>query len=514
MSRKLLKSTSIVAVMTMLSRILGFIRDIVFASLFGAGPMFDAFVVAFKIPNFFRRLFGEGAFAQAFVPVLSDYKVNKTEAEAKSFISHVSANLGAIALLVVIVAEIAAPLIVLIFAPGFAHDPVRLHMTRVMLHFTFPYLFLITLVAFSGAMLNTYNHFTVPAATPILLNVSLIGASAIGAYYSPQPIIVVSIGVLVGGVVQLLVQLPVLAKFKLLVRPHISWRDEGVRRVLKLMLPALFGVSVAQIGLMVDNFFASYLPQGSISWLYYSDRLTYLPLGVIGVALSTVVMPHLSKQFASGDADSYRATLNWALRMVLLIGTPASLGLVLLAGPILATLMHHGHFDGIDVRMTRLSLMAFAGGLVAFMLIKILASAFYARQNIKTPVKIAAFALLVNVVLNFILIKPLAHMGLALATALAAWVNSLFLLTYLWRKKIFTPTAGWAKLLLALLVAACIMAAYLIYMQAPLTSWLQWSILTTVWKLVFLIISAIVIYVFLLWVMGIRLSILKASSGL
>jgi putative peptidoglycan lipid II flippase len=514
MSRKLLKSTSIVAVMTMLSRILGFVRDIIFAALFGAGPMFDAFVIAFKIPNFLRRLFGEGAFAQAFVPVLSDYKINRSEQETRSFISHVEANLGAAALLVVILAEIAAPAVVLIFAPGFSHDPVRLHMARVMLHYTFPYLFFITLVAFSGAVLNTYNHFTVPAMTPILLNVSLIAASAVGAHYSPEPIVFVSIGVMVGGVLQLLLQLPVLAKHKVLVRPKISWQDPGVRRVLKLMLPALFGVSVAQIGLMVDNFFASYLPGGSISWLYYSDRLTYLPLGVIGVALSTVVMPHLSKHHASGDAAAYRGTLNWALRMVLLIGTPASLGLVILAGPILATLMHHGQFDSQDVAMTRLSLMAFAAGLVAFMLIKILASAFYSRQNVKTPVKIAVLALLVNVALNFIFIKPLAHMGLALATTLAAWVNSLLLFSYLWRKRIFLPTAGWAKVLLALVVAAGAMSWFLIYMQAPMITWLHWHLVTAGWHLILLLVAAIGIYIFLLWLMGIRLSVLKASSEL
>ena len=504
MKLKLLKSTSIVAFFTMLSRLLGFVRDVVFAQFFGAGMAFDAFVIAFKIPNFLRRLFAEGAFSQAFVPVLSDYRANQSHREVRTLIAHVSANLTFIAALVVVLAQLIAPSIVLLFAPGFHSDPARFALTTQMLHITFPYLLFITLVALSGAVLNTYLRFSMPALAPVMLNISLIVVALWWAPRTSTPIMTLCFGVLIGGVLQLLIQLPSLWRLDCLLWPRINWRHPGVRRILALMIPALFGVSVAQIGLLVDNFFASFLPTGSISWLYYSDRLTYLPLGVIGVALSTVVMPHLSRHCAQKDEQLYQKTLDWALRMVVLIGLPASVGLSLLSGPLLVTLIHHGAFNVHDVMMTQQSLVAFSVGLLAFMLIKVLASAFYAREAIRLPVKIAAVALLCNIALNLLLVGSLRHAGLALATALAAWINAMLLLFFLHRQSWYRPTPGWARLLLALIVSASVMAIFLYTQQGALTLWLSYTLAKAVMHLVYMIMMAIVVYIICLYIFGIR----------
>lgn len=509
MSLKLLKSTSIVAFMTILSRILGFLRDVIFAQLFGASAGFDAFVIAFKIPNLLRRLFAEGAFSQAFIPVLSDYRAKQPHADVQSLISHVSANLGLITLIVVIIVELTAPFAVMLFAPGFRHDPTRLALTTQMLHWTFPYLFFITLVALSGAILNTYQRFSLPAFTPVLLNLSLIGVATLWVPHSSRPTVTLSMGVLLGGMVQLIIQGPALWRIRCLIWPRIHWSHPGVKRILKLMIPALFGVSVAQLGLMIDNFFASYLPHGSISWLYYSDRLTYLPLGVIGVAISTVVMPHLSRGHALKKNEQYQAILNWGLKMVVLLGLPATLGLSLLSGPLLATLIHHGAFGTHDVIMTQKSLVAFSFGLLAFMLVKVLASAFYAKEMIRVPVKIASICLIINILLNFLFIGRLAHAGLALATAMAAWINALLMLFFLHRSRIYRIPKGFGKKTLPLIIASIGMAAFLYQMPRPLTWWLQASWWQGALYLCALIISAIVIYMGLLYVCGMRFSMLK-----
>lgn len=502
-----------VAFLTMLSRLLGFVRDVVFAQLFGAGPAFDAFVIAFKIPNFLRRLFAEGAFSQAFLPVLSDYRVNQSHQNVRALIAHVSANLAAIAALVVLLVQLIAPLVVLLFAPGFHQDPVRFALTTRMLHITFPYLLLITLVALAGAVLNTYHRFSVPALAPLMLNISLIGVALGWAPHASEPIVVLSFGVLIGGVLQLLIQLPSLSRLNCLVWPRMNWHHPGVHRILKLMVPALFGVSVAQIGLLIDNFFASFLPSGSISWLYYSDRLTYLPLGVIGVALSTVVMPHLSRHRAQKKEQLYQDTLDWALRMVMTIGLPASVGLGFLSGPLLVTLIYRGAFGVHDVRMTQHSLIAFSIGLLAFMLIKILASAFYAREEIRLPVKIAAIALLCNIVLNLALVGPLLHAGLALATALSSWVNALLLLFFLRKKSWYQPSFGWPRLLLAWGVSVAIMGFFLYTQQGTLSLWLSYGPMQSTFHLAVIMVMAIVIYIIGLYVFGMRWYMLKPPTG-
>ncbi len=513
MKQKLLRSTSSVAGMTLLSRILGLVRDVILAQVFGAGAGFDAFVIAFKIPNFMRRLFAEGAFSQAFVPVLSEYREKRSPAEVREFISHVAGNLGLIVLLVVAVAELLVPLIVIVFAPGFLHDPIRFGLTRHMLHITFPYLIFITLTAFCGAVLNTFHKFSVPAFAPVLLNVSLISVAWWWAPHAHTPIYVLAWGALIGGVAQLLWQWPFLKRLQVLPWPRVCWRDPGVKRILKLMVPALFGVSVAQLGLLADNFFASFLPAGSISWLYYSDRLTYLPLGVIGVALATVVLPHLSRHHANQSKKHFSQTLDWALRCALLIGLPAAIGLFMLAGPLLVTLIHHGKFNNFDVIMTRRSLMAFAVGLPGFMGVKVLASAFYSQQNIKLPVKIAAVALLINIFLNLLLIHPLAHAGLALATSLAALFNAGVLFIQLLRHKMYQPQSGWALLGLRILLAAAAMVAILWWWPAPLTQWLTWSIAKTIGHLAVVIVFAALGYFAMLWITGWRFRDLAPPTG-
>lgn len=504
MARQLLKSTSVVAGFTLLSRILGFARDVILASIFGAGGLFDAFVIAFKLPNFLRRLFGEGAFSQAFVPILAEYKSKEDPQAAKDFVNHVAGTLAATVLLVVLLAEIAAPLLIMIFAPGFLHDPTRFQVATHMLRVMFPYLLLIVLTAFSGAVLNTCSIFAPPAFAPVLLNISLIGVALLWAPHAAQPIYVLGFGVLIGGVAQLLLQLPFLKKVGLLPRMVLGFKDAATLRVVKRMVPALFGVSVAQISLLVDNFFASFLPAGSISWLYYSDRLIYFPLGVIGVALATVVMPHLSRDHARNDEKIFSATLDWALRCVLLIGLPCAVGLFILAGPILATLIHYGKFNAEDVVMTAKSLRAFAVGLPAFMGIKVLASAFYARQNIKTPVKVAAVAVIVNLCLNVALIFPLKHAGLALATSLSSTVNAVLLGVLLIKSKTFSPGVGWLRRLIQLLIANVLMGLCIFWLGGPLTQWLHWAPLERILHLCFVIIVGIVSYFIVLILIGFR----------
>ena len=495
--------------MTLISRLLGFARDVILGIVFGAGPAFDAFVIAFKIPNFMRRLFGEGAFAQAFVPVLSEYRSNRTTEEICEFINHTAGSLSTALLVVVALAEIIAPIIIMVFAPGFVHDSVRLTYATYMLRITSPYLLLIALTAFAGATLNTFGRFAVPALTPALLNISMIAVAWFWAPYVSTPIYVLAWGVLIGGVLQLVIQFPFMYRLGVLAMPQWQWHDPGVLRVLKLMVSALFGVSVTQISLLIDNLFASFLSAGSISWLYYSDRLTYLPLGVVGVALATVVLPHLSLQHSTKSPEAYSAALDWALRMAVFIGVPAAVALFILAGPVLATLIYHGAFTASDVIMTRKSLWAFSVGLPGFMLVKILASAFYSRQDIKTPVKIAAATVVVNLILNALLIHPLAHAGLALATSLASSFNAVLLLHFLLRRSIYVPVPHWAELIFQLIFANVAMAFVIAWFAGEMSRWLAWSIGERAWHLMVVILLGFITYLVALGILGLRLHDLR-----
>jgi putative peptidoglycan lipid II flippase len=489
----------------MLSRILGFVRDLVFAHWFGASAATDAFFVAFKIPNFLRRLFAEGSFSVAFVPVLTEYRTKRNKFELQRFTDDMAGSLGLVVLLVSLVGVIAAPILVMVFAPGFWNvNEGKYELTVEMLTLTFPYLFFITMTAFAGSILNTYNRFWVPAFTPVLLNLSLIGCAVWLSPMMEQPIVALAWGVLIAGIVQFVFQLPFLWRVGLFPRPRVAFKDPGVVRVMRLMVPALFGVSVSQINLLLDTLNASFLISGSISWLYYSDRLMEFPVGVLGVALGTVILPSLSRRHAEGSSEAFSHTLDWALRLNILFGLPAAVGLFLLAGPMLATLFFSSAFDQGDVKMATMSLMAYAPGLMAIMLIKVLAPGFYGRQDTKTPVRIGIIAMSVNMVLNILLVFPLAHAGLALATTLSSGVNAYLLYDALRKGNIYTPTAGWGVLLFRALAASLAMAALLLWGTGDISQWLAVSGATRVSWLTGLIASAILVYFAMLFILGVR----------
>jgi putative peptidoglycan lipid II flippase len=498
------KSLAKVGSNTLLSRVLGFVRDLVLAHLFGANAGTDAFFVAFKIPNFMRRLFAEGAFSVAFVPVLSEYKERRRFSELKQFVDHVAGTLGGVLLLVSLLGVIGAPLLVMIFAPGFTGSEGKMELAVEMLRLTFPYLFFISLTAFAGGILNTHGRFGVPAFTPVLLNLSLIGCALWLAPRMDQPVVALAWGVLFAGVAQLLFQFPSLHRLRLLPRPVFAPRDEGVRRIGRLMLPALFGVSITQLNLLLDTLIASFLVSGSISWLYYSDRLMEFPLGILGVALGTVILPNLSKKHATESTEGFSHTLDWALRWALLLGLPASVALLVLSGPMIATLFHSAVFQAHDVAMSQRSLMAYSVGLVAFILIKVLAPGYYARKDTRTPVRIGVIAMVSNMVMNLILVFPLAHAGLALATSLSATLNAFLLFRGLRRQGVFQPTPGWPLLILRALFAAGMMGGVLAWGLGGLETWVAMETWDRVWRLTGWILVGGVIYFGSLWGAGVR----------
>ncbi|MDR3477519.1 MAG: murein biosynthesis integral membrane protein MurJ [Gammaproteobacteria bacterium] len=504
MSKALVKSTSTVMSMTMISRVFGFIRDMVVAQLFGAGAASDAFLVAFKIPNFMRRLFAEGSFSQAFVPVLSEYQKLKSPEEIKQFINCMAGTLGAVLLMVTCAGILLTPVFVRVFAPGFEVDGPRFNLAVTMLRITFPYLMLISLTAFSGAILNTYSRYWVAAFTPVFLNISMIAAAIWLGPHLQIPIVGLAWGVLIAGVVQMLFQWPFLKRLGLLPKPVVNFRDKGVTKVLKLMVPALFGVSVSQINLLLDTLFASFLVVGSVSWLYFSDRLMEFPLGVFGVAISTVILPHLSRHHASESKEDFSMTLDWALRCVLLVGVPAAIVLAVISGPLLSTLFQYGHFDGHSVMMARQSLSMFAIGIAPFMLIKILAAGFYAKQDMGTPVRIGIMAMIANMVFNLILIWPFKHAGIALATSCAALLNTGFLYYFIRKTDAYQPRAGWKNFSFRLLFANSVLAAWLWVGAGDMQEWLIQKSIWRIEHLAFLLISAVVVYFLGLWLAGIR----------
>lgn len=502
----LLRSTTLVSVMTFISRILGFIRDMVLAQGFGAGVGMDAFFVAFRIPNFMRRLFAEGAFSQAFVPVLADYQQTKGPDDVRLFIARIAGQLGLVLCVITLLGILFSPAVIRLFAPGFGGDSLRTALAVDMLRLTFPYLFFISLTAMAGAVLNTYGYFGVPAITPAFLNITMILAVFFISPHLTYPVVGIAIGVLLAGLVQFLFQLPFLYQHHLLTRPRLALRDEGVQRVLKLMVPALFGVSIAQLNLMVDSIFASFLKVGSVSWLYYTDRLTDFPLGVFGVAIATVILPFLSKRYVDKHPERFSQALDWGLRLVLLIGIPASLALVCFSMPMIAGCFAYGKFSGMDVVETQKSLMTLGAGVPAFMMVKVLASGFYAQQDIKTPVKIGAIAMLVNSILCAIFILPFAHAGLTLASALAGYLNALVLLRLLIKRKSYRPRAGWLKYLYRLGLANIMMAAYLVYAVGSLERWLAMPAVMRLGCLLMHLLVAALIYLIGLWCLGMRVA--------
>ncbi|MCP5141210.1 MAG: murein biosynthesis integral membrane protein MurJ [Zoogloeaceae bacterium] len=513
MSVKLLRSSVVVSAMTMISRVLGFVRDVVIAFAFGASAATDAFFVAFKIPNFLRRLFAEGAFSQAFVPVLSEYRTNRSHDEARELIASVAGTLAGILFLITAIGVLAAPLLIYVFAPGFAGDAGKIELAGDMLRWTFPYLLFISLTAFVGGILNSYGRFAIPSLTPVLLNLVMIAAALWLAPMMERPIMALAIGVFVAGIAQLGFQLPFLLRLNLLPRPRWNRAHEGVRRIMKLMVPALFGSSVAQINLLLDTLIASFLVSGSVSWLYFSDRLMEFPLGVFGIAIATVILPKLSRDHSRADTATFSQTLDWGIRGVVLIGAPAAVALLTLAGPMLATLFQHGDFNAHDVEMASLSLMAYGVGLVGFMLIKVLAPGFYSRQDTKTPVKIGIIAMAANMVFNLILVWPLAHAGLALATTLSAFLNAALLYRGLRRGGLFTPQAGWGRFVLKVLIAIGLMAAVVLWLAGDLQGWTSAAGWERGLRLLGVIAAAAATYLLALYAMGMRVSQLRGGPS-
>jgi putative peptidoglycan lipid II flippase len=502
--------------MTMLSRVLGLLRDVVIAAFIGASANADAFFVAFKIPNFLRRLFAEGAFSQAFVPVLADYKEQGSVVAVKALVDRVAGVLGGSLLLITALAVLAAPLVAAVFAPGFVSQPLKYQLTSEMIRITFPYLLLISMTGFCGAILNSYGRFAVPAFTPVFLNLSLIFAATVAAPWFDEPVFALAWGVLLAGVIQLLFQLPFLYRLDLVPRPIWDTRDEGVRRILKLMVPALFGVSVSQINLLLDTVLASFLPTGSVSWLYYSDRLTELPLGVFGIAIATVILPNLSAHRAADREGRFSSILDWAVRSVLLIGVPAAVALILLAEPILITLFQYGALTAEDVAMAALSLRAYSLGLVAFMLVKVLAPGYYARKDTATPVKIGIVAMAANMLLNLLFVLPLmyywniGHLGLALATSVAAWLNAGLLLRGLLRVDVFRFQPGWGRYTLRLLLATGAMAGMVLLLAPEVSAWLAWDWRDRTREIVLVCAAGIAVYLIVHLLLGTRLRHLRA----
>lgn len=512
MAKGLLRATAGVSAMTLISRVLGFARDMVIARLFGAGTAADAFFVAFRIPNLMRRITAEGAFSQAFVPVLAETR-GRDEGDVHHLIERVAGTLFGILSVLTVIGVIAAPLLILAFAPGFVGEGGKFDLAVAMLRVTFPYLLLISLAALAGAILNSYGRFTVPALMPAFLNLSLIGCALWLAPRLEQPIMALAWGTFIGGVLQLVLQFPALRRLGLLRRPRWGWRDVAVRRVLSLMLPVIFSASVSQVNLLLNTIIASFMVTGSVSWLYYSDRLVELPLGVIGVALGTVILPSLSRSAAQGSPGEFSQTLDWGLRWVMLIGIPATVGLMALSGPVLATLFYHGEFTPHDLEMTTYSLVTYSFGLLSFMQVKVLAPAFYARQDTRTPMRFALVSVAVNMGFNLIVVVPMIvygltapHAALALATAVAGYVNVWQLHHALRREGVYQPAPGWRRLGLQLLLANGAMAALLLWAVPGLKSWVAWDTAVRAANLALWIAAAAAVYVITLRLAGMNLA--------
>jgi putative peptidoglycan lipid II flippase len=488
----LFRSSAMVSFMTQISRVLGMVRDIVLANAIGAGhtPGADAFFLAFRIPQFLRRLFAEGAFQQAFVPVLAEYRARGDKAAVRDLVNHVAGVLGGTSFAVSALVVLASPWFTVLFAPGFwLHDPERFGLTSDLLRITFPYLFLITMTGFASSVLNTYDRFAAAAATPILMNLTLILAATVAVPWFDKPVFAMAWGVVVSGIVQLVFQLPSMQRIHLMPVPKWDWHHEGVQRVLKMMLPAIFGVSVSQINLMMDSILASFLPTGSVAWLYYSERVSELPLGIFGVAVATVILPSLSRSHIAESPREFSSTLDWAIRLNILIGVPAALALIVLATPILSTLFEHGQTTAHDIMMSAWAMRAYGVGLVGFMMIKILAPGFYSRQDIRTPVRIGVISVVAAQVMNIIFMIGfhktinMGHLGLALATALAAYINSGLLFRELRKQRIYFYAPGWGRFLMQVVAANGAMGLLLGWL---LHLWPDWSAYSWEMRVVYL----------------------------
>jgi len=501
----LVKALAAVSSMTFISRILGFIRDMIIARIFGAGIATDAFFVAFRIPNLLRRLFAEGAFSQAFVPILAEYKNTRTAEETRDLIDHISTLLTITLFVVTLIGIVASPWIIYASAPGFLENPEKFALTVELLRITFPYILFISLVALAGGILNTYGKFNVPAITPAFLNLSFIACALWLTPYIQPPVLALAWAVFIGGILQLAFQIPFLIRLERLPRIRFNVKESGAWRVIKLMGPAVFGVSVSQISLLINTIFASLLVTGSVSWLYYADRLMEFPAGLLGVALGTILLPSLARHYSNNSNEEYSRLLDWGLRMTMILTLPAALALGLLSTPLIATLFHHGAFTDHDVWMTREALIAYSIGLIGLILVKVLAPGFYARQNIKTPVKIAIITLISTQLMNLAFIFPFQHAGLALAIGLGACLNAGLLYYQLRKQNIYQPQAGWLVFFLKISGALIVMGGVLWFAVGDHASWLEGSTLERVAKLSWIVCLGAVSYFAALWIMGFRL---------
>ncbi|EOX3944328.1 MULTISPECIES: murein biosynthesis integral membrane protein MurJ [Vibrio] len=519
MSKRLLKSGMIVSAMTFISRVLGLVRDVVVANLMGAGASADVFFFANKIPNFLRRLFAEGAFSQAFVPVLTESHAQGDMDKTRELIARAAGTLGVIVSIVTILGVLGSGVVTALFGFGWFLDWMhggpaaeKFELASVMLKITFPYLWFITFVALSGAILNTLGKFAVSSFTPVFLNVMIILAAWFISPQMSQPEIGLAIGVFLGGLVQFLFQIPFLIKAGVMVKPKWGWRDPGVVKIRTLMIPALFGVSVSQINLLFDTFIASFLQTGSISWLYYSDRLLEFPLGLFGIAIATVILPALSRKHVDAQNEGFAQTMDWGVRMVILLGLPAMLGLMVLAKPMLMVLFMRGEFSPQDVHQASLSLFAYASGLLNFMLIKVLAPGYYSRQDTKTPVKYGIIAMVTNMVFNAIFAYFYGYVGLAIATALSAFVNMALLYRGLHIAEVYQITKRTVFFIIRLAIAGAAMVVAILWQLEDMSVWLGWSFAHRSAVLGMLIGLGAVVYLVVLFLTGARLKDLKAGT--
>ncbi|WP_180682442.1 murein biosynthesis integral membrane protein MurJ [Tepidicella baoligensis] len=512
----LFKSASIVSLLTLASRITGLMRELLIAATFGASALTDAFNVAFRIPNLLRRLFAEGAFSQAFVPVLTASREKDGEAATRVLIDQVATVLAWALTLTCILGVLGAPALVWAMAAGLKQNPEGFDAAVGLTRWMFPYIGFMSMVALAAGVLNTWKRFAVPAATPVLLNVAMIGAAWWGApWFATQgwePIYALAAGVMLGGVLQLGVQLPALKRLGLLPRIGVSasalksaWRHPGTQRILTLMLPALLGVSVAQISLLINTQIASHLATGSVSWLTYADRLMEFPTALLGVALGVVLLPQLSAARAAGDGERYSSLLDWGLRLVVLLAIPSAVALLTFAQPLVAVLYHYGAFTVADVRQTSLALMGYGVGLLGLIAVKVLAPGFYAQQDIRTPVQIAIVVLVFTQCMNLLLVPRLAHAGLALAIGLGALLNAGWLLAGLMRRGVYRPAPGWGRLGLQVLAASALLAVFLLWSSAQVDWVHAVQAGRRVLSLVLIVAGAVVVYFGVLMLAGVQL---------
>ena len=518
--RGLALKASIVSGMTLVSRILGVARDIVFARYFGPGILLDAFLVAQRIPNMLRRFFAEGAFSAGFVPVMARYRETHSEAEARDYIDAMAGTFGIILFIVTLIGVIASPLLVIAVAPGFIGDGGDFDLAALMLRFTFPYLFFISLTAFAGGVLNTYGRFGIPAFTPVILNVVLIAAAIWLSPRLERPIMALAYAIFIAGLLQLLFQIPALASIRVFPKPKWRPKNEGVQRAFKLMLPAIFGSSVAQINVLVSGIVASLLPIGSISYLYFSDRLMEFPLGLFGIALATVTLPHLSRLWASESKQTFADTLDWSMKLAVLIAVPAAIGLIVMASPFVTTLFFNETFDRHKVEMTVMALQAYAIGLVGFSFVKVLAPAFFAREDTRTPVRIGIVSLLVNLALGISLAWYLTrsgfdgpHVGLAAATSVAAILNAMLLYRGLKRAGVMLHGSGWPVLLIRVFCANAVMCAVLLMLDRSVEWWFDAATGNRLGWLCVSVGAGAAAYFLVLVLLGTRVSHFKLKQG-